>query len=61
DVDAVAGLEASDAPLPAVLAAVDPHDHLVAIVEPRARQLKVVTGFPPAESQESAESQGGGA
>ncbi|WP_394327844.1 tRNA pseudouridine(55) synthase TruB [Agromyces cerinus] len=59
DIDAVAGLEASaaGAPLPAVLAAVDPDDHLVAIVEPRGRQLKVVTGFPPPESQGSTESQ----
>ncbi|PWC03200.1 tRNA pseudouridine(55) synthase TruB [Agromyces badenianii] len=54
DIAAVAGLEASgaDAPLPAVLAAIDADDHLIAIVEPRGRQLKVVTGFPPAESQE---------
>lgn len=58
DVAAVAGLEASDAPLPTVLAVVDPHDHLVAIVEPRGRQLKVVTGFPPAESHGPAETQG---
>nr|WP_082601025.1 tRNA pseudouridine(55) synthase TruB [Agromyces sp. Root81] len=55
DIAAVTGLEASDAdaPLPAAFAAIDPADHLVAIVEPRGRQLKVVTGFPPAESQEA--------
>jgi tRNA pseudouridine55 synthase len=52
DLAQVAGLEASDA-LPAVIAAVDPGDHLVAIVEPRGRQLKVVTGFPPADSSEA--------
>ncbi len=54
DLAAVGGLEASDAGAPpSVLAAVDPNDHLVAIVEPRGTQLKVVTGFPPAASTEA--------
>ncbi|WP_420836965.1 tRNA pseudouridine(55) synthase TruB [Agromyces badenianii] len=54
DVAAIGGLEASNAaaPMSPVLAAVAPDDRLIAIVEPRGRQLKVVTGFPPAESQE---------
>ncbi|MBM7831078.1 tRNA pseudouridine55 synthase [Agromyces cerinus] len=60
DIAAVGGLEASaaEAPLPSVLAAIDPDDHLVAIVEPRGRQLKVVTGFPPPEPQVQTGTQG---
>ena len=32
------------------IAAIDPDDRLVAIVERRGRPLKVVTGFPPEEA-----------
>jgi len=54
DLADVGGLAASgEAPLPSVLAALDADDRLVAIVEPRGRQLKVVTGFPPAEAGEA--------
>ncbi|WP_026482276.1 tRNA pseudouridine(55) synthase TruB [Agromyces subbeticus] len=54
DLAEVGGLAASgETPLPAVLAAIDADDRLVAIVEPKGRQLKVVTGFPPAEAGEA--------
>lgn len=54
DLAEVGGLAASDdSPLPSVLAAIDADDRLVAIVEPKGRQLKVVTGFPPAEAGEA--------
>lgn len=54
DLAEVDGLAASDdSPLPSVLAAIDADDRLVAIVEPKGRQLKVVTGFPPAEAGEA--------
>lgn len=54
DLADVDGLATSvDLPVASVLAAIDADDRLVAIVETRGHQLKVVTGFPPAEAGEA--------
>jgi tRNA pseudouridine55 synthase len=45
DVDAGVGTGAD-----AAIAAIDPDDRLIAIVERRGGTLKVVTGFPPEEA-----------